>query len=92
MDNYIVRIVELPQHVGGFTIPDENGDYNIYLNSRLPDAKLIEAYDHEVYHIEHGHIGDDTRTVAEKEAEANGNAKEAKERHLECVSVYWTGS
>lgn len=89
MDNYIIRIVKLPPHVGGITIPDENGDYNIYINSRLSDAKMVEVYDHEVYHIEHGHFSDDTKTVAEKEAEANANAKKAEKRYMECVSVYW---
>lgn len=91
MDNYIVRIIELPPHVGGFTIPDENGDYNIYLNSRLSDEKLVEAYDHEVYHIEHGHFQDDVKTVKEKENEVDAHSKEAKERHLECTSIYWQG-
>lgn len=87
MDNYIVRIVKLPRSVRGFTIPDENGDYNIYLNERLSDADLIKAYDHEVEHIERGHFYDDTKTVAEKEAEVYGNSQETKKRTLEGTSV-----
>ena len=88
MNDFIVRIVPLPKHVRGFTIPDENGDYNIYLNAALDDAELVKAYDHEVEHIERGHFGDDIKTVQEKEAEVNGHSKEAKERHLECTSIY----
>lgn len=87
MDNYIVRIVRLPRSVRGFTIPDENGDYNIYLNDRLDDADLVKAYDHEVQHIEAGHFYDDTKTVAEKEAEVYGHSKETKERTLESASL-----
>ena len=69
MDDYIVRIVRLPMHIHGFTMPDENGDYNIYLNDRLSDAELVRAYDHEVKHIEAGHFYDDMKTVSEKEKE-----------------------
>ena len=89
MDDYIIRIVELPPHVGGLTIVDENGDYNIYLNSRLSDQGLCDAYDHEVRHIESGHFYDDTKTVEEKEEEANGHTKETKKRTLESASLSW---
>ncbi len=87
MDNYIVRIVKLPRSVRGFTIPDENGDYNIYLNDRLPDADHIKAYNQEVQPIERGHYYDDTKTVAEKEAEVYGNSQKAKERNVERASL-----
>lgn len=87
MDNYIVRIVKLPRSVRGFTIPDENGDYNIYLNDRLSDEGLVEAYDHEVQHIEAGHFYDDTKTVAEKEQEVNGHSKEAEKWKMERAGV-----
>ena len=89
MDNYIVRIVRLPRTVRGFTIPDENGDYNIYLNDRLCDEDLVKAYDHEVQHIEAGHFYDDTKTVAEKEAEVYAHSQETKERKMERAGVSW---
>lgn len=69
MDDLIVRLVPLPSSVEGFTLPDENGDYNIYLNDSLCGPALCRAYDHEVYHIGHGHFFDDLKTVAEKESE-----------------------
>lgn len=69
MDDIIVRLVPLPPSVKGFTIPDENGDYNIYLNVSLDDAELCQAYDHEVEHIGHGHFYDDVKSVAVKESE-----------------------
>ena len=87
MDDYIIRIVSLPEHVGGLTMVDENGDYNIYLNSRLSPDRLVEAYDHEVAHIQSGHLYDDTKTVEEKETEANGHSQKAKKRTLADASI-----
>lgn len=87
MDDIIVRLVPLPRAIKGFTIPDENGDYNIYLNDRLSDEDLTNAYDHEVQHIQAGHFYDDAKTVAEKEQEANGYTKEAEKRKMECAGV-----
>lgn len=69
MDNYIIRLIPLPTRVHGFTIPDENGDYNIYLNDKLSREELNAAYAHEVAHIKKGHFEDDSKTVAEKEEE-----------------------
>lgn len=87
MEDYIIRIVPLPCHVGGFTMVDENGDYNIYLNSCLSQDRRIQAYDHEVAHIESGHFYDDTKTVETKEREANGHAKKTKKRTLADASI-----
>lgn len=81
MDNYIVRLIPLPHHVQGFTIPDENGDYNIYLNDRLYGDELNAAYDHEVEHIEKGHFDDDTMTVAEKEEDIKKEGPPVSRRH-----------
>ena len=67
MNDFIVRLVRLPSSIKGFTIPDENGDYNIYLNDKLYGEELNAAYDHEVEHIERGDFYDDTRSVREKE-------------------------
>lgn len=67
MNDFIVRLVPLPSSIRGFTIPDENGDYNIYLNDQLFGDELNDAYDHEVEHIENGDFYDDIRTVQEKE-------------------------
>ena len=86
MDDYIVRIVRLPRHIHGFTMPDENGDYNIYLNDRLSDADLVKAYDHEVRHIEAGHFYDDTKTVSEKENENDPKENKVGEVALPGVS------
>ena len=72
MDDIIGRLVPRPRTIKGFTIPDENGDYNIYLNDKLSDRELCDVYDHEMAHIDAGHFYDDTKSVAEKEKEAHG--------------------
>lgn len=87
MEERIVRFIPLPEHVGGFTLVDENGDYNIYLNSRLSEAGRKNALDHEVAHITSGHFYDDTKTVEEKEKEANGHTKKTKKRTLADASI-----
>ena len=69
MNDLFVREVDLPYKVGGATIPDENGDYNIYLNKRLSKEGRIKAYIHEIEHIKKGHFNSDLKNVAEKEAE-----------------------
>lgn len=39
MDEFILRLVDLPVTVNAVTVLDENGDYNIYVNARLPDEQ-----------------------------------------------------
>lgn len=68
MDVLIIREVELPYTVGGATIIDENGDYNVYINSRLSPDRKVKAFRHEIDHIRKNHFGSD-KTVAEKESE-----------------------
>ena len=47
-----IRYVKLPISVRGVTIPDENGDYNIYINDRLSHKMQIDTYLHEITHVE----------------------------------------
>ena len=83
MDDYFVREVVLPDGVKGATIPDENGDYNIYLNKRLSREGRIKAYIHEIEHIKKGHFVNDQKTVEEKESEVNGKGEKAEKWELE---------
>lgn len=52
MNEIFTRLVELPESVSAFTIRDQESDYNIYLNCRLSHEKLLQAYKHELQHIE----------------------------------------
>ena len=40
MNDVIVRLIAMPLSVRAFTVPDEQGDYNIYLNEALSDEQL----------------------------------------------------
>ena len=48
----IVRIIRLPLTVKGITVPDESGNYNIYINKDLSHETQVDTYIHELNHIE----------------------------------------
>lgn len=87
MDELLIREVALPYNIKGGTMPDENGDYNIYINKGLSQEDKVKAYRHEVAHILSGHFRDDIMTVEEKER--NGNTKENEVRELDDSSLHW---
>jgi hypothetical protein len=47
----IVRVAALPSRVKGVTVPDEDGNYNVYLNKCLSYETQRRAYLHEIEHI-----------------------------------------
>lgn len=47
----ITRLVKLPASVRGFTLVDEDGNYNIYINKNQATERARSAYKHEVEHI-----------------------------------------
>lgn len=52
MNEVYVRLVALPLTIRGVTVPDEEGDFNIYINSSLtPDQQKL-VLKHEMTHIE----------------------------------------
>lgn len=59
MDDIIVRLIDLPHSVNGVTVLDEEGDYNVYINSRLSLHNRDVAYKHELAHIQEGHFYSD---------------------------------
>jgi len=77
LDSVIIRLLDLPETVRGFTVKDENDDYNVYINARLSADGRAEAFRHEIDHIRLGHFYDQ-KPVADKEKEAKGNGKEIK--------------
>ena len=58
----------MPLTIRAFTVPDENGDYNIYINSDLSDEAKAEALEHEKSHIENNDFSSDesARKIEEK--------------------------
>ena len=47
----IVRIINLPLTIKGLTVPDADGNYNIYINYNLSYEAQIETLRHETEHI-----------------------------------------
>ena len=66
MDDVIVRLEDMPFGVRGVTVKDENGYYNVYINSRYPEDVRRETYRHEMKHILRGDFYRDA-DVREKE-------------------------
>jgi Zn-dependent peptidase ImmA (M78 family) len=57
MDDIFVREIDgFPGEVEAVTVTDANGDYNIYLNRRLPECRRRRACSHELSHILLGHF------------------------------------
>ena len=52
MNDIYVRLVNLPSSVKGVTVLDENDDYNIYINQKLPPDQQRKVYEHEKNHID----------------------------------------
>ena len=52
-ENYI-RIINLPSTIHGVTVKDEEGNYNIYINSSLSEDARKRAIEHELKHIDRG--------------------------------------
>ena len=51
--DYFVRVVKFPVSApGGMVMPNDDGTFSVYLNSSLNWEKQVEAYRHEVSHIE----------------------------------------
>lgn len=52
MGNIIIRLIDtLPCSVRGFTKQDGDGNYNVYINSRIAENRQHEALRHELRHI-----------------------------------------
>ena len=54
MENIIIRTIPLPSTVRAFTVADESGDYNVYINSQLSFEQQQKSFRHETVHIENG--------------------------------------
>ncbi len=70
MNNIIVRCVPLPHSVRGTTVTDEDGNYNIYINSLLSYEARCDAYRHEFNHLKNNDFyNDDELSVIEERAD-----------------------
>lgn len=65
-ENYI-RIIDLPSTVHGVTVRDEDGNYNIYINSSLSADARKRAIEHELKHVERGDFEDICSDISDLE-------------------------
>ena len=66
--DYHIFLVGMPYSVHELISPTADGEYNIYINSILSNAKRIEAYHHALEHIKNGdfdanNIGADVQEI-----------------------------
>ena len=59
MNEVILRLVDMPATVKGFTVLDNNGDYNVYINPQYPVEMQRETALHELGHITANHFYSD---------------------------------
>lgn len=72
MGSYIfVRHIRFPSdRVRAVTIPNDDGTFDIYINSRLPEELQQKALEHELKHIRKDHFyNEDPIWVNEEEAD-----------------------
>ena len=58
-EDTIVRLVDLPTHIGGMVSESPDGVKNIYLNARRSTPGQHRSLDHEIDHIEHDDLHSD---------------------------------
>ena len=56
MNDIYIRLIKLPSSVRGFTAPDADGNYNVYINEGLTPEQARKTYRHELKHIRQGDI------------------------------------
>ena len=56
MTDYTVRLVALPRSVEGVTVPNDDGSFDIYINSRLSEGRRQSVLEHELRHIRLEHF------------------------------------
>lgn len=67
-----VRCLDFPNRsVKAATFPNDDGSFDVYVNTLYPEAVQRRALEHELEHIRRGHFYSDA-PIAQKEAEADG--------------------
>lgn len=69
MGNIIIREIPLPYSVRAFTLPDEQGDYNVYINSSLSAEQRQRSFLHELRHIKRDDFYKSDLSVSEIESQ-----------------------
>lgn len=84
-DEYFIRRLPFPNRsVRAATFPNDDGTFDIYVNTLLSESEQQRALEHELRHIRLGHFYSDA-PLREKEAEADGLAPAQPEPALRPV-------
>ncbi len=51
MNRIFIREIKMPLTIRAFTLPDANGDFNVYVNDDLSQEVKIKSINHELNHI-----------------------------------------
>lgn len=70
-DYYIRRLAFPNRSVKAATFPNDDGTFDIYLNTLYPEGELRDALEHELRHIRLGHFYSE-KSIRQKEQEADG--------------------
>ncbi len=64
-----IREMKMPLTIRAFTVPDANGDYNIYINNNLSEEAKEKSLKHEKMHIENNDFSSSelARKIEEKQ-------------------------
>ena len=84
MSDYYIRRLDFPNRsVKAATFPNDDGSFDIYLNTLYPEPVQEAALHHELEHIRLGHFYSE-KPIREKENEADGvfAAADARERAI----------
>lgn len=71
MEDFYIRTVKLPGSVRGVTIPNDDGTFNVFINSSLSPECSNDTLEHELNHIKKDHFYDDTKSIEAVETEAD---------------------
>lgn len=55
-DDVFVRFVDFPATINAVTTPNDDGTFNVYVNSALDESEKAAALEHELYHIRRDHF------------------------------------
>lgn len=67
-DGVVVRVIDLPPHVGAVTSVDEDECFNVYVNGNLTEEARERALRHELEHIRADHFYQKNRPVSQCES------------------------
>lgn len=86
-DYYIRRLPFPNRSVKAATFPNDDGSFDIYLNTLYPASVQEAALRHELEHIRLGHFYSD-KPIREKENEADGILPTQAEEHARAIPLF----